>query len=390
MEKLLAMSEKVIKRFILIGFILGVIPSLWCQEKFSFDGYISQMGTFQKLTDSTPFMPDYTLHNRLNFAWFPSNRVTIQLQIRNQFLWGKSISKQFILPQNFTLDRGLIDLNHNWTNGDNYLLNSQIDRASVQWEKDKFEITLGRQRINWGRTLVWNPNDIFNAYSYYEFDYTEKPGSDALKMVYYSGTAASTELVLKSDSTRKISVGMLTKWNRLGYDFQVLAGTISDEDVFAGFGWEGSLEKFSFRGEVTYYHPQTNLSDSLGVFLASVGTDISFDNQLMLQSEFLYNDKKTRTTIYQMMATPQTAKSLSVSEYNLFINATYPVSPVFSLYGSAMYYADQKGLFLMPGCDISFADNVNLSAIYQYFNVELVKNQRIDYHAFFVRLKWNF
>ena len=39
-----------------------------------------------------------------------------------------------------------------------------------------FIATAGRQRINWGQTFVWNVNDVFNAYSYFDFDYKERPG----------------------------------------------------------------------------------------------------------------------------------------------------------------------------------------------------------------------
>ena len=48
-------------------------------------------------------------------------------------------------------------------------------------------LRIGRQRINWGVNLAWNPNDLFNAYSLIDFDYQERPGSDAIRFQYYMG-----------------------------------------------------------------------------------------------------------------------------------------------------------------------------------------------------------
>jgi hypothetical protein len=238
--------------------------------------------------------------------------------------------------------------------------------------------------------LVWNPNDIFNAYSYYEFDYPEKPGSDAVRAVYYSGSAASYELVAKIDSANNLTIAGLKKINKRGYDFQFLGGFANGEDFVLGTGWEGSIKQFAFRGEMTYYHPQKNWSDTTGVFLASIGTDISFSNSLMIQAEFLYNDTKTLTQLNQIYAAPANSKSLSISEYNFFANITYPMTPILSAYMAGMYYTDQNGFFLMPGFDVSVTNNLNFSLIYQYFNMKITTNQRIRMNMAFGRLKWNF
>ncbi|MEZ4983057.1 MAG: hypothetical protein R2769_16025 [Saprospiraceae bacterium] len=64
-----------------------------------------------------------------------------------------------------------------------------LDRLFVQYTYKQFEARLGRQRINWGISTIWNPNDIFNAYNFSDFDYEERPGSDAMLLKYYIGYA---------------------------------------------------------------------------------------------------------------------------------------------------------------------------------------------------------
>ena len=74
---------------------------------------------------------------------------------------------------------------------------TNFDRANVKWTLDKFELTVGRQRINWGQNLIWNPNDIFNAYNFFDFNYVERPGSDAVLMELFTGDFSSVQLAGK-------------------------------------------------------------------------------------------------------------------------------------------------------------------------------------------------
>jgi hypothetical protein len=364
--------------------------NLSAQPKFTVDGYLSSMASMQFMKDSSDKVWDYVLHNRINTSWYASDNFHVKLQVRNQFLWGESIEIDPAYPENSAADKGFFDMNWNLASGKNTILNTQVDRFFAQYTHQNFELTLGRQRINWGRSLVWNPNDLFNVYSYYDFDYPERPGSDAFRAVYYSGTASTFELAGKLDSANHLSIAGLTKFNKWAYDIQFLAGYSNGQDFVLGFGWEGSLKLFSFRGEASYFHPQKAFSDSLGVLLATLGTDYTFKNNLTLQAEFLYNDKKSRASLTDLMTEPGSAKSLSPSRYNFFVNFTYPITPIVSVYAAGMYYTDQNGFFLMPGIDVSLQSTLNFSIIYQYFNIEVFNQQRISMNRLFARLKWNF
>jgi hypothetical protein len=378
------------KDFFLTILLLVLFHECFSQEKFTIDGYISQMGSSLFMKDSNEATWDYVLHNRINMAWYPSHKFTMKMQFRNRFLWGETMEQTRDYAKLTGADKGWVDLSWNWFDGNNQLLNTQIDRIYAEYITGNFEFTVGRQRINWGRSLVWNPNDIFNAYSYYDFDYSEKPGADALRAVYYTGTAAVIELVTKIDSSNHMTIGALSKLNKWGYDIQFLGAYVNGADFVLGTGWEGNIKKFSLRGEISYYHPEKSLTDTSGVWLATIGTDYSFENSLLIQAEILYNDKKSLTGITQLTATPANSKSLSISEFNLFANVSYPVTPILSAYLAGMYYPDQNGFFLMPGFDLSLHNNLSFSIIYQYFNIEVFNIQRIAMNMAFARLKWNF
>jgi len=134
-------------------------------------------------------------------------------------------------------------------------LNSTIDRALINYSKGKWDITLGRQRVNWGMNLVWNPNDIFNTYNFLDFDYEERPGSDALRVQYYLGDFSKIEVSAKKGRSKDdyIIAGMY-KFNISSYDIQFITGVYQKDWMF-GAGWAGNLKDAGFKGEISYFVP---------------------------------------------------------------------------------------------------------------------------------------
>ena len=81
-----------------------------------------------------------------------------------------------------TIDNGWINLSWNITQCDSYLLYSAVERLYISYNTNKWTFGIGRQRINWSQALMFNPNDIFNGYSFFDFDYPKKAGSDAIRV----------------------------------------------------------------------------------------------------------------------------------------------------------------------------------------------------------------
>jgi len=171
-------------------------------EKISFSGYVKDLYMFYKPEKPIPgidtdHLSSNLIHNRLNFRWYATNKLTFAAEARNHFFSGQLV-REFPLYKEFVdTDPGYFDLSHTMASGNSWFLHSMIDRAWVDFTKGKWQITAGRQRVNWGINLVWNPNDIFNTFDYFDFDYEEQPGSDALKIKYYTGVTSSAELVYK-------------------------------------------------------------------------------------------------------------------------------------------------------------------------------------------------
>jgi hypothetical protein len=389
---------------ILIMFPLSAQEEL---KSWELSGYITNMQTFQFQDIEKEWINDNLIHNRLNFTWYANNHWTFKTGLRNRIITGESLK---LIPNYSTLllntDQGFMKLNKNVIDATSIILNMTIDRLYVQYESGKFSATLGRQRINWGKTFVWNPNDLFNAYSFFDFDYPEKPGSDALRLQYYTGTASSIELAANiktirnqtnSEKENKYTIAGLWRFNKWEYDFQILSGWFENRDLAFGAAWSGAIKSFDFKGELSYLHPTDNMQDTSGQFIASVYLAYMFPNTLNLQFEFLYTDIPADgiSNFYQYYYQTLSVKTLSFTEYNLFGQIAYQITPLLTANFASMYYPKIKGYYIGPSIDYSFTDNLFMSLVIQSFEGETPNpvtgvKERKSATFVFLRLKWNF
>ena len=365
------------KILLFIGIILFISVHTFAQEKekkYSLDGYINNMQSVMFDSLKGNWTNDNLIHNRLNFNWFPAESFSFNVGIRTRIFTGESVKYIPGYADLLSADKGIIDLNTNLVSENSVIINSQIDRAYLSYEKGNFSITAGRQRINWGRSFVWNPNDLFNSYSFFDFDYPEKPGSDALRIQYYTGAASSAELVAKIDSSENITAAGMYHFNFASYDFQILGGIISEKDYVIGAGWEGAVKSMSLRGEISYLHPKEHFSDTTGLFIADISCDYTFQNSLALRFEFLYNQQPASggiSSFQQYYYEPLSVKNLSFTEYNFFGSISCPLTPLFNFSLSGMFYPKIKGYFFGPVFSYSLSNNADISVLAQTFGGNL-------------------
>jgi len=251
------------------------------ESKVTLNGYIKDLYMYYSpgITIPNSDMDNLwtnTIHNRLNFKWYAFTKLTAVVEMRNRLIVGNLVRDFPFYKNTVDMDHGIIYLSRIWAQGDSWFIHSMIDRAYLDYSYGKWQVKAGRQRINWGINLVWNPNDIFNSFSYFDFDYEERPGSDALRVQYYTGATSSAELVYQPghNDAKNTLAGMFrfTKWD---YDFQLLGGKANNDGVIGG-GFSGDIRGAGFRGELTHFEPLNDRSYRATV--ASVSADYTFLN----------------------------------------------------------------------------------------------------------------
>jgi len=379
--------------FILLLYPIFSYSQDTANRNWAFSGYITDLQSFVFQSSGNDATIDNVLQNRLNFKWYnPANTFGGALELRNRLLMGETVRT---IPEYSGIvgaDNGLADLSFNIATGNSYILNTKIDRAYFDFVKNKFQLRVGRQRINWGQCFVWNPNDIFNAYSYFDVDYIEKPGSDAIRLQYYGSSTSTYEFVIKANNQKQITTAALYRFNKWNYDIQFMGGLLNQEDIVIGTGWSGNIMSASFTGEVSYFHPVTNFADTTGTLIFSVGSQYSFKNSFFLQAEVLYNPVKTSGAgnLNEYFNTNLSVKNLSLPGFSIMLQGSYPVTPLFNVALAGMYFPKIKGYYIAPSLTYSILENLDFSLISQTFTGQLIKGQKESAVFIYLQMKWNF
>ncbi len=389
-----------------------VIPVFFClsqlqaQEepsKVEINGYIKNLQTLLFFNDAYPdvqqfklvdtFLQDNLIHNRFNFKWFISDHWNFKADLRTRIFFGDLVRANPNYAKSIdNVNNDYFDLSLVLLDGNSFVMHTMLDRLYVEYYDDDWEIRLGRQRINWGISTVWNPNDIFNAFAFTDFDYEERPGSDALRIKRHTGFASSIELAVSAfDRWEEATVTLLWKFNRGTYDIQLLGGVAQNELVFGG-GWAGNLKNAGFKGEATYFQPLDGSDEHS--FAATVGLDYAFENSFYTNVGYLYNSNgSTQADVSNLFAFELSAKNLYPYRHAIFTQVSYPFTPLVGG-GLATIYSPVRthALFINPTLTVSVAQNWDLDFVGQIvLNESNAKEQYISpIQALFLRLKLSY
>jgi hypothetical protein len=360
------------------------------KKSISMSGYITTMQSVMFDSLSGPFRNENILHNRLNFKGYINDNITFSAEFRNRLFTGDMVR----LGNDYTgligADNGLVDMSWNVIEKQSFLFNTTVDRLWIDLHFGNFQVTAGRQRINWGQTFIWNSNDIFNAYSFFDFDYVEKPGSDAVRLQYFPSASSAAELAVKVDSENNVTAVGLYRFSKWGYDIQFLAGIVDGEDIVIGTGWSGAIGSISFRGEASWFDPYGDFPGDKSAVLITTGFDKIFKDNSMAQIQIMVcNNPLILNDFNSFYSGSLSSKDLAFSRFSAFGQFTWAVTPLLNMTVSAMWFPDLKGYFAGPSLDYSLAENTDFSLIWQHFNSQMAgTHTRINLG--FLRLKYSF
>lgn len=368
------------------------------ESKWQLGGYVKylQIATFAggDTTGTFPLTNSF-FHNRLNLKYYANDSWTIAVEARNRLFWGEQVKLDPSFGDQIDPEIGLLDLSIRWADSKDLLLHTIFDRAYVNYAAEKWELRVGRQRINWGINTFWNPNDLFNALNFLDFDYEERPGSDAIRFQYYTGAVSSMELAWAPDDTLSNSTAAaLYKFNIKGYDFQALAGYFRG-DLALGGGWAGSIKNVGFKGEGTAFIPLSPSTDSISSLNFSLGADYSFDNGIYITGGILYNSNAKRANALggqsNLFTALPSAKNLFPSTWTFAGQGSGQINPLMTFSMVTIYAPDNDLTILVPTLTYSIVENWDLDLIAQSV---FASAPTLGYgHAAssgYIRLRWSF
>jgi opacity protein-like surface antigen len=378
---------------ILLALMLFYLTDVNSQIKnFEFSGYLSGLhstGYDDVYDDWSSFNK---INNRVNLQFWASSDFTIKLEVQNRLYNGSYLSRFPEFSSSLTSAADYLNLSHIWSQQSSTVIQSRVDRLYVDYTKGGISLRIGRQRINWGQTLVWNVTDIFNSYSVFEIDNLEKYGCDAMRLSFFASPASVVEAAVKVNADKKITSAIMSRINYNEIDYQIQAGLVDEADIMIGSGITSSFRGFTLRTEGAYYIPIDKDETESSTLLICVGLDYVFSNNMAVQGEVLYNqlNNKGLNELFEVLfVAPVAAKTLSISEWNYALNYLYPASPRLNLSLSSLFFADYSGFYLSPSVDFKLIKNLDLTALCQLYSLEYYGERNMLANAS-IRLKYHF
>lgn len=374
------------------------IPGLAPEKNWQLDGYLQQALIVNNLENRAD-LTDVHIEQRFNYEYRFKKQLRFNISMRNRLLLGDS-AKLPRYAEFIEYDPGYLDLSINWLDKNGAVGNTQLDRLYIDWSNEHWQTRIGRFRINWAMNSLWNPNDIFNAYSIYDFNYQERAGSDAALISRQLGFASSIEFVYNpaQDSELDSYAGRYL-FNQRGWDLQLIAGRSQLDTVFAA-GFSGALQGAGLRGEFSYFKPRIEqwLDKTVeSSMVASLESDYSFAGSFAGQDNWagrlavLYiSNPYDVDYAAQYLNLPLTARTLSFTSFTYYGELGFDLSALSRLMFSSSYY-DDGSYFLGVSHLYSLAVNWQLQTVVQHFDGfsdSLFADSTST--LFFTQLKWSF
>ena len=365
--------------FLFIISIEGVSQKL--NPSFSLNGYVKYLPAYM---DYSFFESEnnHLIHNRINFRGYFGDNLSIGLELRNRVFFNDIPSIQG--------DDGLVNMSYFIVREDNFVFNSMIDRLWLKYQKDKIEISIGRQRVNWGVNTIWNNNDLFNAYNFIDFDYIERPGSDVVRFIYTGDNLSSFELVYMPNERKGYALAGLYKLNSFGYDFQLLAANYFN-DIVLGGGWAGNIKNAGFKGELSYFFDKENIENSLSF---SSSLDYSTKNGFYFLGSYLYNsngmNESNFLSLININANVLSPKNLMPSKHSYLLQVNKPISPPLNMSLNILYGKGIKLLYVSPSLSYDISSNLDAGVIVQYFYLDNFIDFKNLLKGYYLQLKYSF
>ncbi len=372
--------------------LLGLAAA--AEGPLSLQGYVDAVQGAQFSDDLDSLHALNWVQNRLNVRFAPAGPFSAALEGRNRLYYGDAVRDYAGLGSQLSQDPGRLDLSWNVVDQTGAIWNLSVDRAWAQWKATAWQLTLGRQRVNWGVATTWNPDDWFNAYDFLDFDYPERPGSDAVRLQIFPGPL-TLDAAAKIDAQDKAVAALRLGFNRWTYDFQALGGWVRG-DAAEGLGWAGNLGEASFKGEVAAFEPVSDSGSAAVVVTTEV--DEALPGGIWLSGSLLFNSQGAGDLagVLSGAATGLSAKNPFPSQWAVFGQISKTVTPLFTPTLGLLYAPDAGAVVILPTLAYSLAENWDLTLLSQTL---VLAGQHPGYagaglhgaaNGIYLRLNWSF
>ena len=154
------MKRMLYRSFVLSLLMLFAVTTYGQKEKkqrnWTLNGHLENLGTLWVQDWDGRWQGMNQIKNRFDFRWYPTDGLSMHIGMRNNITFGMIPQLYYPYMADVSMqDAGYLDMTRLVGKDTSYYMISNFDRAYLRYAKNNFQVTLGRQRINWGINLVW-------------------------------------------------------------------------------------------------------------------------------------------------------------------------------------------------------------------------------------------
>lgn len=267
------------------------------------------------------------------------------------------------------------NLSHEIKREDELIWDHSIYRGYAIIRHADIDLTLGRQRVPWGKGWFWSPLDMFNPVSPIAIERDERDGVDAALLTISGGTVSSLSLLYIPQRDFLDSTAGRIVFPLASYDIAISAGRHM-ERRFAGLDFAGYIRDGGFYGEVA------SIEDIKGNQKISYlfSGNYNFESSLYVMIEYFRNGG---------VIIPGSSINYSGKEY-VGIQISYELTPLTRWDNYLIVNLDDNSRFLSPTLSYSLSDNIDLKAGLQFFAGKSTAEYGYRQDLYYGDLSWYF
>lgn len=378
----------IILLFVILPFSSGAQDSSSAERKFTISGYLKDMESLRFDKDFRNLVSYNLIHNRLNAKWKLNSKFMMAAELRSRMYWGEEVSQTPGFVQMLSNSGDAFDWQKVWIEKNNLVFLTNVERLYADYNSGRWNLRAGRQRVNWGINMIWNPNDIFNTYNFLDFDYEERPGADAVKILCRTGDLSNAELVYSMNAEKEKIAALRYFFNKWGYDIQLITGWYHDH-VTAGAGWAGNIGQAGLKGEAQYFFRSKDSGDhfNMAVEVSHLLQKGWFINgSLMLNS----NGMVQPVSNIKELGFAVSPERIMPGKWSLLAGLQKEFTPLFSGNINLVYSPGVDLFIIFPSLSYSLSGDLDADLIWQSYFLKLDNQFQGVSHQGFLRLKWSF
>jgi len=350
--------------------------------KLGLKGYYKNLALISKTGDNDRYFLDL---NRFRLDLSESWKETFVLKIiyDQEGLLGSFLrTNEFQRIKSFE-KHDLLDLDGELVDRKDFYWHHYLYRAYLRFQSEKFNFSMGRQRIAWGTGKFWNPTDIFNPFNPIQVERDERMGVDSIDAEFFIKPMTAINLVYAPQDSSSRSKGALKfKTTYKDWDFSLLGGK-SLKDKVVGGDFATTIFDGGFRGETIYYfaHPRKNYLQFI------LNYDYTFKNSFYFLVEYLYNSGPLSKSEFLQLIDRGNS---TLTKHLIGLNLGYDITPLFRGDLYFIYGPERNGVFIHPKLRYSLKQNIEVVGGMQWFSQRKGSEFELDQNLYFILIQYYF